>query len=431
MKSLHWSVILLALLLAAMAMVPLVSAADSLKISAGQDLIEANYIPVDTAREQATITMLNMIQSGALDANWTGAEIKPTPQEIFDINGVRLFYLFSVEKKGKRVGEIYAAASKVLGGSVIAIGSINEPDTAKKMQGFAQKTKMENYPDYQVLSEKTVCFDYPVIGSMLTLKNQKTGEMKEIIIDSRDGSEKKMDSQVSSYYKDLSAESMEQNVANWGKQNILMEEQKSKLLEKNPEILNHYSDIDNPRLKMIISDSKTVNSPARSLLLPDGMRIISGLTHSTQYYSDWCGVATAQIISSKYMSSPWGQYHIADMMRAYDYSVNPPTPAGTSIDKELAYYRPTIADGGLGKNNSYYVPSSLATWEAARDEIENNRIPLKIGRSVPTAHARACNGWLVSGGNRHLLFYDPASVGSIYWEFVSPGFTYNNFIYVR
>jgi len=98
-------IILLALLLAAMAMVPMVSATDNLQsLSNDKELIESNYIPVGLAREQATITMLSMIQSGALDSNWVGATINPIPHEIYDVNGERLFYLFSVEKKVKGLG---------------------------------------------------------------------------------------------------------------------------------------------------------------------------------------------------------------------------------------------------------------------------------------------------------------------------------------
>lgn len=103
---------------------------------------------------------------------------------------------------------------------------------------------------------------------------------------------------------------------------------------------------------------------------------------------------------------------------------------GTNINGELQYYRPTIAEGGLNKTSSDWEPSMTSTWENAKAEIDAGR-PFKIGREIPTAHARACNGWQVDWGNRYLLFYDPASYGSIYWEYVSPGFTYNNFVYVR
>lgn len=380
-------VILLVLLLAATVMVPMVSAIDNLRsLSDGKELIESNYISVDLAREHATITMLSMIQSGALDSNWDGATINPTPKEIYDVNGERLFYLFSVEKGG-RVGEIYAAASKVLGGSVIAIGSINEPDTFEKLQKFSQDAIKEKYSGYQIVSEETVSFDFPVLGSMITLKNEKTGESKKVIIDSRDGSEKKIDTQVSSYYGQIPAEVKKQNVA-------------------------------------ILEPSKT---QVKALRLQDGQKIITGLTHYTQYTDVWCAVATAQIISSKYMSPPWGQYHIADMMGAY-YPDD--TPKGTTPGDELDYYTASVANGGLGKGNSYDIYRTYTTWQAAHDEIENNR-PLKIGRDSPSYHSRACNGWLVNAGNTYLLFYDPAQYGSIYWELVGPSDTYNNFVYVQ
>jgi len=239
-----------------------------------------------------------------------------------------------------------------------------------------------------------------------------------------------METQVSSYYNQIPVEVKKQNIAIWEQQSAVNEELKNNLLSENPELLQNYSEMGVSQLTQSVTKAKTSSVQSKTLLLDDGIRIISGLTHYTQYYSDWCGVATGQIISSKYMTPPWSQYHIADMMQAYDYSTNPPTPSGTTINKELAYYRPSVDDGGLGKGNSY-SPSEDATWDAARNEIEYYRIPLKIGRVQPTAHARACNGWMAEGGNRYLLFYDPASYGSIYWEYVSPGFTYNNFIYVR
>jgi hypothetical protein len=127
------------------------------------------------------------------------------------------------------------------------------------------------------------------------------------------------------------------------------------------------------------------------------------------------------------MSDPWSQYHIADMMRAY-YANG--TPMGTTLDMELRYYKPLVADGGLGKNNSYHIYRPDTTWETAYDEIEADR-PLKIGRDDPYYHARACTGWQVNGGNPYLLFYDPAQYGWVYWDYVAPGSTYNNFMYVR
>src|SRR5208337_3901231 len=99
MKTLKIGVILLALLLAAMAMVPMVNAAKTSDKNSNdmRSLIESNYIPDDIAKEHATITMLKMIQSGALNESWIGAKINPDYQIIYDINGEKLFYQFSVE----------------------------------------------------------------------------------------------------------------------------------------------------------------------------------------------------------------------------------------------------------------------------------------------------------------------------------------------
>jgi len=421
------NIILLALMLAAMAMVPCVSAGISHGNEESKNLIELNYIPMDTAREQATITMLSMIQSGALDENWIGGKINPTPQTIYDINGEKLFYLFTVQRDGTRVGEIYAAASKVLGGSVIAIGSMETPEQFSVLHAETRKNLTEKYPGYQIIAEKKICYDYPVIGLMLTLENTKTGDMKDVIIDSRDGSIKDSETQRSSYYNQIPAENMKKQVSIWETQYTITENLKRSVLDENPDFLQTYSEMDLSRIKEIMVKGKTSDSDSKARFLSDGQTIISGLTHYTQYTSEWCGVATAQILSSKYMSSPWSQYHIADVMGAYN---SDGTPKGTTPNMELLYYAVSVANGGLGKLSSTDADRPYTTWEAAHDEIETGR-PLKIGRDTPNRHARACNGWQVNGGNPYLLFYDPAQYGYIYWEYVAPGSTYNNFVYVR
>jgi len=338
------------------------------------------------------------------------------------------FYQFSVENNGKWIGEIYAAASKVLGSPVITIGSINEPECAEKLKEYTRNAVKEKISGYQILSVKNVCFDYPFIGAMITAMNTKTGEEKSVFIDSRDGSEKNIDTQVSSYYNQIPPEEMQKRVAIWEQHNTAMEEVKTAILSENPGFLTKYSDMEVSRINEVITNAKTRDSNIKALLLQDGMRILSGMSHRTQYTDSWCGVATAQIISTRYMNPEWSQYHIADKMGAY-YPDD--TPKGTTPVMELIYYTASQASGGLGKTSSYDIYRPYTTWEAARDEIENNRIPFKIGRDTPNYHARACNGWMVNGGNPYLLFYDPGISGSIYWEYVAPGSTYNNFVYVR
>ena len=93
-------VILLALLLAAMAMVPMVSAAGTAITPDVATAIESNYVSPDTALQSATAAVKDFVGRNALDENWNGATVNPKPNIIFDVNGKKLFYLFSVERKG-------------------------------------------------------------------------------------------------------------------------------------------------------------------------------------------------------------------------------------------------------------------------------------------------------------------------------------------
>ncbi|WP_440946008.1 hypothetical protein ACSAZL_18295 [Methanosarcina sp. T3] len=83
------SLLLLAMLVG-MALTPAVSAQE-----------EKNYSV--TAKEAFKHANANMISFIAADApgfeNWTGASVDPKPLELYDINGQKLFYQFSVYKE--------------------------------------------------------------------------------------------------------------------------------------------------------------------------------------------------------------------------------------------------------------------------------------------------------------------------------------------
>src|SRR5208337_291391 len=127
MKTLKIGVILLALLLAAMAMVPMVNATGIAITPDVATIVENNYISSDIALQSANAAIKEFVSRNALDDNWNSAMVNSKPDVIFDVNGKKLFYLFSVEKNGKRIGEIKTAASKVVGGSIVTIGSGAKP----------------------------------------------------------------------------------------------------------------------------------------------------------------------------------------------------------------------------------------------------------------------------------------------------------------
>src|SRR5208337_892784 len=206
--------------------------------------------PDDIAKEHATITMLKMIQSGALNESWIGAKINPDYQIIYDINGEKLFYQFSVEKNGATIGIINAAASKVLGGSVISIGSIMPSISWGDLNDRSKKIVADNFSGYVQTSNKLVCVDYPAISQMITLNNVDTGDVKTLIIDSRDRSIKLFDSsniainsQNLSYYAQISLDEMTRGISIWNQGNATISSLKKRWTSVNPEILKNYSNM--------------------------------------------------------------------------------------------------------------------------------------------------------------------------------------------
>jgi len=111
-----------ALLVAAALIVGLLGAT---AYSANEHSVGDYVISEEKALEHATVYMLDAVLTHTPGLEeWRGAMVNPEPLTIYDINGKKLFYEFSVEKNGKMVGRIKASASAELGPSVytLAIG---------------------------------------------------------------------------------------------------------------------------------------------------------------------------------------------------------------------------------------------------------------------------------------------------------------------
>jgi hypothetical protein len=69
---------------------------------------EDNYsVTAEEALEHANAHMISFIASDAPNfENWTGASIDPKPLELYDINGQKLFYQFSVYKNNNLIGRV-------------------------------------------------------------------------------------------------------------------------------------------------------------------------------------------------------------------------------------------------------------------------------------------------------------------------------------
>ncbi|NJD03192.1 MAG: hypothetical protein FIA99_11520, partial [Ruminiclostridium sp.] len=182
-KGLQLGAMLAAMLLLSMAFVPIVSAKSNV------DIVENNYIGIEKAREHATIALLEFLTAGSpglKGTDWNGAAINPEPMAIYDINGKKLFYQFSVEKDGKSVGSIKTSASKVLGESIRTIGLkplALDYDAALQM---AKKNAKENYKDSEITSATLVSYSYPKIGIMVKLHDLNTNKEQRMFVDAYD-----------------------------------------------------------------------------------------------------------------------------------------------------------------------------------------------------------------------------------------------------
>jgi len=396
-------ILVVALLVAAALMV-------GLSGSTANSADEHSYVvSEEKALEHATVYMLDAVltQTPGLE-EWRGAIVNPEPLTIYDINGKKLFYEFSVEKNGKMVGTIKASASAELGPSVYTFEIGPRPWDASTAIEKAKELAQEY--DGEIVSAKLVCYSYPKIGVMLTFAEQPvTGEKRRMIIDAADYSivpDKKPEAEgigVWSLYESIPDEEKSQRMAEWERDDKFV----SSVMEKAKSV--GIEDL----------TGKPLSEKELKSLEEQIVRVRAQVTLGVPLYGQTneyrCAVATAQMIARWYFVTHT-QDHIANVMGCG-------WTGGCTNAQQLTYYR-TARPDGLGKAGSSLDTSP--TFEEARNEINQAR-PLKSG--VP-GHARCCRGWRTYPGE-WLYINDPWPVnqGRTYWENWE-GVTHTNYIYV-
>jgi len=378
MKLRKLSLVLLALLLAAMAMTPMVSAGEKNISSDSATIIEDNYIPADISQKAATAAVKEFVSRNALDDNWSSATVNPKPDVIFDVNGKKLFYLFSVEKNGKRIGEIKTAASKVLGESIATIGSGPKPLDMNSIKSNAREIVNQKFKNAKIDSINLVCYDYPKIGAMITVT--KSGDEKEfLVIDAYDFSVIPKSEQLS-FYNAIPYSVLSSRSAQWeSRQN----------------------------------DLQTANAPSAA---PRATvtKTISGFSLYPQQGANWCAFATAQMVSA-YHGYSRTQQGIAGVI-----GVNPDDGASIELTR-TNYYQIPIASGGLGKSGTQISYRAMFTFNDIKNEMDANR-PIHTDRyEASSYHARAITGYSYTTStppSQYLYIYDPwpTNSGAVNWE---------------
>ncbi|HEY3362512.1 MAG TPA: C39 family peptidase [Methanosarcina sp.] len=391
-------ILLLIMMLVIIALVPAVNAQ-------GNDY----SVTAEKAFEHANAQIIQfMVTDTDGFGSWIGASIDSKPLELYDINGQKLFYQFSVYKNNKVIGRIYIGANKTLGQSVRLIELDPTPLKVAGAMKKAIETAKKNYSTGEIKSTIMVVYSYPKIGAMTVVKDKTTGVENRVFVDAYtldvvpDKPANKTEPGVLSIYKNISKSKIDENLNKW---------QSSDELTKSIEqaATNQGVNIDLPVTEENIkklSNTTTIGADTvqKTIITPAyfAQKILSVpvYSQSTTYY---CQPASAQMIASYY-----GVSHTQD----YIYSkMGGVAPNGINNSQALVYYK---SSSGLNKPKSYTTTSVY--WGTGVSEIDNNR-PFMSGTND---HARVCvgyqdNGYLTS----YLRINDPAPPyigGHATWE---------------
>jgi hypothetical protein len=402
------SALFVAMLLVSMALVPGAMAAQP----------EDKYnVTIEKAFDHANAHMIDFVTANTSGfEQWKGASINPEPLELYDINGKKLFYLFSIYNNNEMVGRMKLSANKVLGHSVQTFEFDPKPLNVDEAIKQSLEIANEKFPAGDVKSTKMVVYSYPKIGAMTVVADNVTGEEYRIIVDAYtldmipDKSPAETESGVWSMYEPISKEEMINNVDKWYNSDNYTKALNTETAAKGLDIHKPLSEEELD----ILEESQVITSIGSTEL---DVRLFG---QEKDYY---CAPATAQMIAD-YYDVGHSQTHIAREMGT--------STIGTTMNGQLAYYTGDLPYclGKSGSDDDY-----TCDWTEATGEIDNGR-PLKSGIPVHVSgtvgHARACIGYMEFAEIKYLSINDPWPVneGNHYlenWDLT----THGNYIYVR
>lgn len=165
--------LLLAMLLLAVALVPAVNAQN-----------ENNYsVTEEVAFEHANAQIMNFIAGGGEFEGWKGASVDPTPLELYDPNGQKLYYQFSIYKNNSLIGRVDVGANKTLGQSIQVIELTPVMYNITEAVNKSIETARNEYPNGEIKATEMVVYCYPSIGAMIIIKDKVSGNEHRIFVD--------------------------------------------------------------------------------------------------------------------------------------------------------------------------------------------------------------------------------------------------------
>lgn len=359
--------LLLVVVLASAIFVPAVSAIED------ESIIEKNYVSVEDAYEGSLKIFDRMLSAGAIsDEIYSLQMIQKQPVEIYDVNGLILYYQFPIEKNGENLGFIRAAASKVLGGTVPMIK--DNPDNVDYSSAI-EKTEQFVKNKYSVTKDldlKIVCYDYPKLGIMCNFKDDADQSVK-LIFDMEQNLIPEMNPQTKkadyySVYNEIDEDKIDANILKWNE-------------KFNSE-----------------SDTKAVKATYTRELWDSSY-------HKTQPTEVWCAVATGKMIAE------W--FGVTDSFEDIAEEMDSGTlenATGTTTAGELDYY--ANSPTGLCRDAELKTGGQITFYTGFYQiYYDQNPISSTLGK-----HTRACSGVYNSPSDHLFRIFDPSSDGNIYWE---------------
>jgi len=405
MKNLKTKMVFTIMLLMLVAFIPAVSAR-------GNDY----NVNAEQAFEHANAQMINFIATGAPNfENWTGASIDHKPFELYDINGQKLFYQFSVYKNNNLIGRIDVNVNKTLGASVNDIEF--DPKTFKAAEAMKKSIEVANtnYPIEEIISTNMVVYSYPSIGAMTVVKDKTTGVEHRIFVDAYtldeipDKPATLTEPGVWSVYEHRLKNGIDENLKEWQKSDQLTKSIEQTAANKG---VNINVPVTAENMKKLSAD--VVTPLASGITLP--------VPKYGQENSVYCGPASCQMIGKYICNIDRTQNYIYDFQGWHDHNnLNGGISDGDA--KDYCYY--TQGQGGLGQRGT--VIDTARNPLTAVGEINNNRPFMTL---IP-GHFRVCYGYLSSGSLVYLYIIDPLPVGSGSYTMELSGGSETKRIYVR
>ncbi|AKB81922.1 GTPases - Sulfate adenylate transferase subunit 1 [Methanosarcina barkeri 3] len=379
---------------------------------------EDNYsVTAEEALEHANAHMISFIASDAPNfENWTGASIDPKPLELYDINGQKLFYQFSVYKNNNLIGRIDVCTDKTLGASVNNIEFGSKPFKVAEATKKSIEIAKNRYPTREIKSTNMVVYSYPRIGAMTVVKDKTTGKEYRIFVDAytldevEDKPATEIEPGVWSMYDQLLMNGKDNNLKEWKKSDQLTNSIEQAASNKK---VNINVSVTEENMKKLSTDAATTLITGKNLSVP-----LYG--QERNYY---CGPASCQMIGKYICNIYRTQNYIYDFQGWHNHN----DPDGGISDSDAEdYCGYSQQEGGLGQSGTQI--NTIMSFTTAKTEINNYR---PFFTMIP-GHFRVCYGYGDTGiGLYYIYINDPLPVGSGHQTVEVNGAQERKRIYVR